>query len=209
MIYILYFGNQHSARVAGPSTRRVDCVRCGCHFEYPVEVVGVGMAHSPFFAFEREARRKALERAEDDLARRLDTEVVPLACPECGDYQPDMIELLRRRRAKYPFALRSWMMVVYLIITCLAVGTVVGMVLTPNFTTTPLVAGFFLLIPWALVSFLLVPVFLVQGLRRKLYNPNAAPDSKRRAAYARKCVTFYQPGGRDRTEQDEQPIFLD
>lgn len=197
MIYILYFGNRHTARVGGQSTRRVDCVRCGCQFEYPVEIYGVGTAHSPFFAFEREARRKALERAEDDLDRRLDTEVVPLPCPECGDYQPDMIDVLRRRRAKYPFRLQRWMLIAYLSITCLAIGTIVGMVVTPNFKSTPLVGGFFLLIPWALVSFLLVPVFLIQGIRRKLYNPNSNVDSERRTCYARKCVANYQPARRN------------
>jgi hypothetical protein len=179
----IYFGNNWTVRVSGESWRAIDCEACDTHFEYPVVVEGVGSAHDPYSANERKAKSVATDRAREHLAAILDTTVVPMTCPGCGRYQRAMIDTIKRRKFPYPFRVRAWMKWAYALLTGVAIAIIVGMAVVPNFTSTPLAAGFFIVFPWALVSFV-VPIFIVQALRRKFCDPYAGTTVQDRIEYA-------------------------
>jgi hypothetical protein len=59
--------------------------------------VADGGGHSPYFLTNASAARGARERADANLKRALDSDIEPAFCPACGIYQPDMVNLLRKR----------------------------------------------------------------------------------------------------------------
>jgi hypothetical protein len=177
---IWYFGHVWTAEAHADGKRAVKCVSCGCRFGYRVEITGTGVARSPYFMDEDGAQERAQERAEEQLARIYDTYVVPMPCPGCGDYQPEMIDAMKRRKYPFPFRVRRWMAVVYAIIGVIALATLVGTMVVPNFYNTPLVCGFLALIPWGLATALFVPVFAFQSLQRRMFNPYLGTTAEER-----------------------------
>jgi hypothetical protein len=188
-----YFGNVWTAYAQAEGKRAVTCSSCGCQFGYPVELTATGVARSPYFLDEEGAKQRAQERADEQLTRIFDSYVVPMPCPGCGDYQPEMIDAMKRRKYPFPFRIRRWMVVVYAVLGMISVATLLGTVIVPNFYNTPLVGGFFVLIPWALATVLLVPVFAVQALQRRMFKPYLGTTAEDRMADAEELTYPLRP----------------
>lgn len=74
----------------GSTWKEVRCEYCGCHFGYQMS-----RATSSSRPYGVGADASAREKLEEALAQ----EVEPIACPDCGKYQADMVAELEKRRA--------------------------------------------------------------------------------------------------------------
>lgn len=202
---IWYFGNVWTAEAHAQAERAVTCESCGCRFGYRVEITATGEARSPYFLDEEGAQQRAQERADEQLTRVFDSYVVPMPCPGCGDYQQEMIDAMKRRKYPFPFRVRRWMVVVYAILGLVTVATLIGTFVVTNFYTTPLVCGFIALIPCGLITTLLVPVFAVQALQRRMYKPYLGTTAEDRMADAEESTYPIRP----RATPILTPVFTD
>jgi hypothetical protein len=96
----MYFWQQHEAWVRGSTKRRVRCVECSYVYEYEITREGWGRGDSPYSLSNTAAATNAKMRARADLARELNEAIEPWHCPACGIFQPDMVQLFRKRYGK-------------------------------------------------------------------------------------------------------------
>lgn len=91
-------GNDHKATASASVWQPVTCEHCGCNFVYYLVVHGVGQAMSPLFLREREAAKKATERAAVALEQSIPSAWRLAPCPGCGKYQRATLRAERLRR---------------------------------------------------------------------------------------------------------------
>src|SRR5262245_53154167 len=99
MIY--YFGRTYTAARTGTAVRDVHCEKCGCDYRYRLFRRGTGTGTSPYYLNNRGAQRRADNAAEQQLRKLLVFGVDPVACPDCGWFQADMIRELQRRSHRW------------------------------------------------------------------------------------------------------------
>jgi hypothetical protein len=92
-----YFWRSYSTTVSGSTVKRVQCVGCSKVFSYVIERAADGGGHSPLFLTNAGAAEKARQRARANLDRALNEGIDPVHCPACGIYQPDMVQVLRKK----------------------------------------------------------------------------------------------------------------
>jgi hypothetical protein len=95
-----YFYRTYTSTVSGSRIKRERCVGRSGVFEYEITRVAQGGGHSAFYLNNRGAAESATTRAHANLVRALDEAIEPVACPTCGIYQPDMVQILRERHGK-------------------------------------------------------------------------------------------------------------
>jgi hypothetical protein len=95
--WAVYIYVTHTATVAGKAHRRVCCVGCSKDYAFELYREAAGGGHSPYGLSSNRASRAASKRAKATLARTLDEAVEPVSCPNCGIYQPDMVQVLQTR----------------------------------------------------------------------------------------------------------------
>ena len=88
-------GATHVASVRGAVWKFVSCEHCKQPYAYLVELEATGEIHDPLFWDSAGAAERARERAEQNLALKGRNTVVPVPCPNCGHYQPDMVRRLK------------------------------------------------------------------------------------------------------------------
>ena len=76
----MHGGDESSA--VGSRLVRVQCDKCGCEYFYELARVGSGQAHAPYAIGTRIALRRAEERAQRDLAKRLENDAELVPCPK-------------------------------------------------------------------------------------------------------------------------------
>jgi hypothetical protein len=96
----LPIGKQYSATVAGSEIRTVQCANCNCEYVYVVEATGSATAISPLYINQDAAESRARVEARAAMKRQLKGKIEAVACPACGNYQPDMVRFLRHRRLR-------------------------------------------------------------------------------------------------------------
>lgn len=83
---------------SGAAWKLARCEKCGTEYVYLMRRMAVGReSTSLLFGADREAEARAYEYAGMNLGWELRTEVDPVPCPDCGHYQADMVEAVRRR----------------------------------------------------------------------------------------------------------------
>ena len=80
------------AAATASQRRQVVCEKCGCRYAYDVTRRGGGRSAN---------RGRAQRQAQTHLARKIATAVEPVACPDCGWYQADMVAEIRRRQHRW------------------------------------------------------------------------------------------------------------
>jgi hypothetical protein len=95
---MIYVGGRYTCTVSGSVWKEVQCHGCQCEYVYHLSRTGSGTGRSPYYADNEGAQRRAEESAVKNLQRKLQRDCDPVACPECGAYQANMVRLLRRRR---------------------------------------------------------------------------------------------------------------
>ena len=83
------------AAARGTVWKVVTCSHCQQRYAYQLELETTGQVVGPPLTFDTEAAKLAQARAEERLSKMARNVVTPLPCPNCGCYQPDMVERLR------------------------------------------------------------------------------------------------------------------
>ena len=81
-----------TARVVEAMEKQVACGRCGCVYSYAMQREAMGTALDASASGEKAAVARARRKAK----RKLEREDDPVACPECGYFQPNMTRTVRR-----------------------------------------------------------------------------------------------------------------
>jgi len=89
------YSEKISAHTTGSILKEATCELCGTRYTYRIERTGVGRSVNVMF-LNPGAERAAEKRADDDLARKLEKAVDPVACPTCGWFQADMVEAMKK-----------------------------------------------------------------------------------------------------------------
>ena len=97
---IFFVTHTYTSAITASVVRKVKCEKCGCAFAYEMIRRGEGVAESAYASNEKSADHHASERARKSLQRRLRRGVDPVACPDCGWYQTEMVQELRRRELR-------------------------------------------------------------------------------------------------------------
>ncbi len=114
------YAKTYTATMRARVLKFVVCEQCGCEFVYQMERESSGAGTSMLFLDNAGASKRAENKAEADLRKKLDTECDPVPCMDCGQYQQNMLPGLRA-------AHRSWM---FLLGVLLVFGGVVCFVAT-------------------------------------------------------------------------------
>src|SRR5258705_2251354 len=93
----LYFYRTYTATVFGSAVRHERCAGCSTVYEYEIKREASGGGHSPFWSNNIGAEVSAERRARANLVRALQEAIEPVHCPNCGMFQPNLVQLLRRR----------------------------------------------------------------------------------------------------------------
>lgn len=88
---------EHTTTVDETIVRHERCVECGCHFSYRQNVEATGQGTSFYGIGNRHAAATADSRARHNLNVAINNAVKPVPCPDCGYYQPRMVEALREQ----------------------------------------------------------------------------------------------------------------
>jgi hypothetical protein len=91
----------YTAARIGARTKHVQCEQCGTTYEYRCIRRAVGTGSATYGIGKERAQRKAAERAERLLERRLLKGIDPVPCPACGWVQREMVDELNRRRYRW------------------------------------------------------------------------------------------------------------
>jgi hypothetical protein len=84
------------ATARGTTWKVVTCSHCQQRYAFQLELETSGKeVGPPLLLASEEGPRLAQAKAEQNLSKMARNLVFPLPCPNCGCYQPDMVELLR------------------------------------------------------------------------------------------------------------------
>jgi hypothetical protein len=169
-MFIPVFSRRYQAEVTDAETRRVVCERCRTEYQYQVVRKAKGDGTSLYLLDNEGAERRAEERAERALNRKMRTAIEPHPCPECHWMQSEMVHELRRR--SYPVLFWTFGVVIPILL-----GVVLWFVVqvgTEYFSSSLEAPA--LRLALALVAGLGVSLLIGQGLRYLLtrrIDPNA------------------------------------
>jgi hypothetical protein len=120
------------ATARGTVWKVVTCSHCQQRYAFQLELETTGQQVGPPLSLSDEGAMLAQARAEENLSKMGRNVVIPLPCPNCGCYQPDMVERLRTEgTSKAPVAVGLTIIVLSLIplafgIPYLWIATVAG-----------------------------------------------------------------------------------
>jgi hypothetical protein len=162
-MFVHYHAKQINAERVGGRMVRVVCTRCGCEFFYKFTRIGKGSSQAPYGLGVDRATRKANEKAQKDLDRRLASEAELVPCPKCNWVNDELVAGFRRgsyRRLGAAAALIA------------AAGVAIGIVIGFAFGfTAPAVLPYALIIPTVLLVIGGGLLLLRAGLRGRI-RPN-------------------------------------
>jgi hypothetical protein len=92
-------------------------------YVYQIERSALGQGSSVLFLDNEGAARRAQERAEQQMAYKLKTEIDAVPCPKCGWYQKPMVDLVRRQYRRWMKVLGVWLVALTFPVIC--TGTII------------------------------------------------------------------------------------
>src|SRR5687768_14080881 len=98
---MIYVGTEWTVTRSGSVLKFVKCEQCNHDFAYWMRRKLESSSFSVLGLDNRGAVNRATEEAEYCLRRSLRRSCDPVPCPECGHYQPDMVEQIRRNRLEW------------------------------------------------------------------------------------------------------------
>jgi len=111
-----------SSAQVGQIQKEVRCERCDCEYTYQMIRRGSGRSTSVYGLGEKTAKQQAQNVAGVKLAKLLQRQHDPVACPDCGWIQSYMVEDLRRRAHRWIMKL-AWVLAAILVV-CAILGYV-------------------------------------------------------------------------------------
>jgi len=155
-------GRKYTVTVTATTYKTVHCQMCGCDFVYPMRRQAQGTGHSPLWLDNKGATGRAEQAAQENLAKKLATEINAVPCPDCGRYQADMVTKLKKSKWR-------WMVVVgwLAIIVSLIAGWIIWL------DDHQFIAAFMNTF-WGVVLLAGVAMIVAAKLRQRTFDPNAA-----------------------------------
>src|SRR2546423_327007 len=94
---IIPYARRYTATVSGSARKRVKCFSCQASYEYEITGQASGGATSALFLDNKGAKERAVARARENVDAFLQHSHLPVPCPLCGNYQPNMVDILRKK----------------------------------------------------------------------------------------------------------------
>src|SRR5438128_2002064 len=91
-------GQNFTCTVTGKVVKNVICIRCNCEYVYIMQREVSGEGTSLLWADNQGAKERAAASAQETLSKKLKNDCDYVGCPDCGNYQPNMIRKKRIRR---------------------------------------------------------------------------------------------------------------
>jgi hypothetical protein len=88
-------GSVHTATATATTIKEVKCAFCHRPYFYVMTRSASGRDSAPLFIGQGDAKAKAAADAHRKLVSHLKFDVDPVACPNCGKYQPGMVAAAR------------------------------------------------------------------------------------------------------------------
>jgi hypothetical protein len=163
----------HFANAKHSTLKSVVCQHCCHRYAYRMERTASGMAFSPPLFGGDAAEARAAADSVKAVQRTLEDECDAVPCPQCGAYQPNMVEVLRNQHNSF---LRG-----------LAAGVLLlaGPLFAVFAARIGVAVGVFALSATASMS---ISLFALRQHLARRYDPNAAIEVDRRKAYGRSRV---------------------
>jgi hypothetical protein len=89
------YATRWMATAHGTVWKVITCSHCRQRYAFQLELETTGQVVGPPLSLSDEGAKLAQARAEENLSKMGRNVVIPLPCPNCGCYQPNMVELLR------------------------------------------------------------------------------------------------------------------
>ncbi|HET6251379.1 MAG TPA: DUF4339 domain-containing protein [Tepidisphaeraceae bacterium] len=102
---LVYVGRRYTVTVQGSTTKQVACEKCHTLYGYSLAATTTGIGRSPYYADNSGAKRRAHERAHQNLHYALNNRVEAVPCPTCGWLQGPMADVIRSRQFGWMLAL--------------------------------------------------------------------------------------------------------
>jgi len=96
-----YAGKYFTSAVTVAKLIDVTCEKCDCAYRYQLVRRGKGAASAPYYIGMESGRRRAQANACQDAAKKLERGIEPVACPDCGWVQSNMVAEMRRRAGRW------------------------------------------------------------------------------------------------------------
>jgi len=162
-MFVHYHAKVINAERVGGRLVRVACTRCGCEYFYKFTRIGVGSAQAPYGLGVDRATRKANEKAQKDLDRRLGSEAELVPCPKCNWISDELVAGFRRGRYR-DLGDAAGLIAAAGVVTGVILGVAIGV-------AAPAALPYVLIIP---VGFLFVGggLLLLRGWLRGRIRPN-------------------------------------
>ena len=87
---------EYHCEVSGGTYKFVECEACQQKYVYRMVRKAKGQGDSLYFLDNAGAQNRAKSKANADLKKALANDCDPVPCPQCGAYQDDMVQKLRR-----------------------------------------------------------------------------------------------------------------
>jgi hypothetical protein len=172
----IYVGNRYEAAFRGYRWKSIRCRHCQLEWAYKMVCTADGEGRSPYFLDNDGAKQRAQQDALKNLDWVLDNGTWDVPCPQCGFYQPEMIDRLRKKRYEGHYKWGA---------SLLAVGgtgaLVVGLWLLSQVQSTEPIEPIVVIAAALGMAALVIPAVAVLGLRRRglrRHDPNADADSR-------------------------------
>lgn len=88
-------GVRRVATAEGTCWKFVKCIGCAQDYAYPLSAQTIGVDEDILFLDGEASRKRAQANAQRNLEQMYKNAVLPVPCPHCGLYQPDMVNLLK------------------------------------------------------------------------------------------------------------------
>ena len=155
---------QYTATVEATAVRLVACEECDTEYVYQLERSAEGYGNSIYMLDNKGAKKRAMRKAKDELARKMKNACEAIPCPECGHVQDHMLPKARFDRA--------------VLIGLIAIPTVllmIGMLFVGEYTRLGKLA--YALSGLSCLATLGVGIFALVVYTS--YNPNRKPEAER------------------------------
>jgi hypothetical protein len=165
---------QYTATAEATAVRLVACEECDTEYVYQLERSAEGYGNSIYMLDNAGAKKRAMRKAKDDLARKMKNACEAIPCPECGHVQDHMLG-----KARFDRAVRIGLFAI------LTVLLMIGMLFVGQYTRL----GKFAYALSGLSCLATIGVGIFALVAYSSYNPNRKPEAER-IAYGQENATL-------------------
>ncbi|MHB8856292.1 MAG: hypothetical protein ACYC6K_06710 [Bellilinea sp.] len=168
------YGRKYKVKMEGYRWKFVECSFCECKYLYRMKRKVEGEGASLLWLDNTGAKKRAGDRANDELDYKLRNEIDSVSCPECGMYQKDMIKKIK---------IDEWESVGCWSFFLGVIGVVIVLIGNSNLDTAPVWLRYFLMIALIVLWLWLEIKMAINAIRLK---PNSNAQERIGQVYSEK-----------------------